>query len=261
MKNQAILGVDFSGAAQAGEKIWVSRAHFDGGKLVFDFLERAADLPGGSSERDHALSALRAWISLQTGAACGLDFPFALQKEALEGDSYATWLEKFTARYPDSAALKASGFEARRGCELVAKVPFSPLNLRLYRQTFHGIADVLAPLRAQGARVLPFDTPDAGQIWLLEICPASLLKRERLYLSYKGKSASQRENRRNIVGEMAARAPFSLPIEMENRAVEDTEGDALDAILAAVCTFRALQRPESLLARREIHRLEGRVYF
>ncbi len=256
-----ILGVDFSGAIQAGEKIWVSRAHFDGETLVFDFLERAADLPGGSSNRDDALLALRNWISTHKGAVCGLDFPFALEKAALGDQNYANWLENFAARYPDSQKLKASGFEARRGCELVAKVPFSPLNLRLYRQTYHGIADILAPLRAAGARVLPFDAPENGAIWLLEICPASLLKREKLYLSYKGKSALQRGNREFIAREMANRIPFSLSESMQNRALDDTEGDALDAILAAICTFKALRKPETLAAQSEIERQEGRVYF
>ena len=62
VSNLEILGVDFSGAVQAGQKIWVSRAHFDGEKLCFDFLERAADLPGGSPNRNDALDALRSWI-------------------------------------------------------------------------------------------------------------------------------------------------------------------------------------------------------
>ncbi len=246
---------------QAGEKIWSSRAHFDGQTLTFDFLERAADLPGGGEARDFALAALRNWISAHAGAACGLDFPFSLQKEALGEGNYANWLSKFAGRYPDSAALRDCGFDARRATDIAAKTPFSPLNLRLYRQTYHGIGEVLAPLQASGACLLPFDAPEDGAIWLLEICPASLLKREKLYLSYKGKSDSQRGNREIILREMAARTPFSLGEAMENRALEDSEGDALDAILAAVCTWKAIQEPESLRAQNELELKEGRVYF
>ncbi|PQV64700.1 hypothetical protein B1R32_104199 [Abditibacterium utsteinense] len=246
---------------EAGQKIWVSRAQFDGEKLSFDFLERAADLPGGNSSRDAALCALRDWIVRHEGAACGLDFPFALQQEALGEEDYATWLRNFPRRYADSQKMKESGFEARRACELVAKVPFSPLNLRLYRQTYHGIAEVLAPLRECGARVLPFDAPIPQKIWLLEICPASLLKREKLYLSYKGKSDLQRQNREIIAREMATRTPFAWSEKMEKRALEDTEGDALDAVLAAICTFNALRKPETLAAQNELEKREGRVYF
>ncbi len=257
--NQPILGVDFSGSIQAGEKIWASRAHFDGQKLRFDFLQRAADLPGGTSNRDEALGALRSWIAAQKGAACGLDFPFALQKEALGGENYGAWLDGFAARYPDSNALKNSGFEARRATDIAAKAPFSPLNLRLYRQTYHGIADVLAPLRAAGARVLPFDAPAEGALWLLEICPASLLKREKLYLSYKGKSAAQRQNRETIAREMAARVPFEWSADLEKAALDDPEGDALDAVLAAICTLNALKAAD--FAASEVEKVEGKVYF
>jgi len=261
VSNLEILGVDFSGAVQAGQKIWVSRAHFDGEKLCFDFLERAADLPGGSPNRNDALDALRSWISSHDCAACGLDFPFALPKEALGEENYATWLQNFAARYPDSQKMKQSGFEARRATDIAAKTPFSPLNLRLFRQTYHGIAEVLAPLQASGALVLPFDPPDPQKTWLLEICPASLLKREKLYLSYKGKSDSQRQNRQTIAREMAARTPFEWSAKIENRAIEDPEGDALDAVLAAICTFNALRKPETLAARDELEKMEGRVYF
>lgn len=258
---QPILGVDFSGALLAGEKIWVSRARFEDGALRFDFLARASDLPGGASERDAALRALRAWIEAQKGAACGLDFPFALEGAALGDEDYLTWLQNVAARFPDAQSFRECGFGARRQTDIAAKTPFSPLNLRLYRQTYHGIRDVLAPLRARGARVLPFEAPQAGQIGLLEICPASLLKKEKLYLSYKGKSAAQRLNRELIAREMAARTPFDWSQDAQKLALDDAEGDALDAILAAVCVLRALQRPASLAARGAVEAREGRVYF
>jgi hypothetical protein len=258
---KTILGVDFSGAALAGEKIWVSRAIFDGATLRFDFLERAADLPYGASEREAAISALRHWVSSHSGAICGLDFPFSLEKSALSEQNYADWLQNFAARFPDAETLQNSGSDARRECDIAAKTPFSPLNLRLYRQTYYGIRDVLAPLRASGARVLPFDEPLNDAIWLLEICPASLLKREKLYLSYKGKSDSQRQNRETILHEMASRAHFELPAEMQKRVLQDAEGDALDAILAAICPHRALMAPQKLRAQNETEKLEGRVYF
>ena len=254
-----ILGVDFSGAILAGEKIWVSRAQFDGEKLIFDFLGRAADLPDGTSERDGALSALRNWISSHRNATCGLDFPFSIAKNAIAEKNYATWLTNFAARFPDAEALRDGASHGKRATDFAAKTPFSPLNLRLYRQTYYGIRDVLAPLHASGACILPFDEPQNGKLWLLEICPASLLKRENLYLSYKGKSDAQRQNREIIAHEMAIRVPFSWSDEMQTRALDDTEGDALDAILAAICVQNALKTAN--FSANEVEKFEGKVYF
>jgi very-short-patch-repair endonuclease len=243
-----ILGVDFSGAAQAGEKIWVSRAHFEGETLRFDFLERAADLPGGSTERAPALAALTKWILANPNAACGLDFPFSLHHQNLE-THWRDWLST-VSRFDDAQTFKAAFVDERRRTDINAKAPFSPLNMRLFRQTFHGIRDVLSPLSSMCA-VLPLDEAETGRTWLMEICPASLLKKENLYLSYKGKSDLQRQNRETIWREMKARAACSSTPEIDERAFVDTEGDALDALLAAICVMRALSKPEQLRARDE----------
>jgi len=134
------------------------------------------------------------------------------------------------------------------------------------RQTFHGLRDVVLPLVESGAIALPFDELPFDEIenenlWLLEICPASLLKKQKLYLSYKGKSISQRENREIILRQMQQRVGLKISEEISERVFDDTEGDALDAVLAAVCTFRAMQNPENLRARSEREKFEGRVYF
>lgn len=256
---KTILGVDFSGAAQAGLKIYVSRARFVDETLRFDFLERAADLPNGSPERAPALAALTKWISGHPNAACGLDFPFSLHHQNLENLNWRDWVSGLS-QFDDAQTFKDAFVDERRRTDLNAKTPFSPLNLRLFRQTFHGIRDVLLPLSSTCA-VLPFDETEPDKTWLLEICPASLLKKEKLYLSYKGKSEPQRQNRETIWTEIKRRASCSSTKLIDERAFVDTEGDALDALLAAICVVRALQPSQSLRARDEIERLEGRVYF
>lgn len=265
---RSILGVDFSGAVLAGEKIWVSRAHWDGKALAFDTLENAIDLPGSAAERDVALPALRQWIGGHTHTACGFDFPFSLEYHEIGDQNYFTWLAKMPERFNDPETFRAAYAGQRRRTDIAAKTPFSPLNHRLFRQTYYGIREVLAPLRASGAQILPFEEPRNGALWLMEICPASLLKKEGLYLSYKGKSASQRENREIIASEMALRTPFlfseppfSFSERMRERIIDDTEGDALDAVLAAICTHRALQVPEQVTARDDIEKKEGKVYY
>ena len=194
---QTILGVDFSGAALAGLKIWVAHATLEDGVLHFHELQRGADLPDSGEARDLVLPALVKWIFGFTSPVCGFDFPFSLAHEAV-GDDWLLWLQNEVVPCPDAETFKAQFPDTRRQTDVQAKTPFSPLNLRLYRQTFHGLRDVIAPLVAQGARALPMQEAALDVPWLLEICPASLLKKEKLYLSYKGKSGAQRANREII---------------------------------------------------------------
>jgi hypothetical protein len=229
--------------------------------LTFLELRRAADLPDGGAERDPALAALLSWLEEYPGAAIGCDFPFALTETVLDRISWESWLFSLAGRFADAEAMRAAYPEEKRQTDVVAKTPFAPLNLRLYRQTFHGLRDLLAPLVQQGARVLPFHDPEPGRTWLLEVCPASLLKREKLYLSYKGKSPQQVINREEILREMTSRTGALIPEAIAERAIANSEGDALDAILAALVTARVLRQPEGLQSRNELERSEGRVYF
>ena len=97
MTTRPILGVDFSGAALAGEKIWIARAHFDNQKLVFDELNSAAALPGGAPAREVALTALVEYIQSLEAPICGFDFPFSLQSDELDPAQLAR-LGDFAAR-------------------------------------------------------------------------------------------------------------------------------------------------------------------
>ena len=170
--------------------------------------------------------------------------------------------------YSDAEAFAAAFPDARRETDRNAKTPFSPLNLRLFRQTFHGLRDVILPLVENGALALPFDElpsdemeTETEKLWLLEICPASLLKKQKLYLSYKGRSTLQRENREAILQQTKERTRLKMSEEISQCIFEDTEGDALDAVLAAVCVFRALQNPANFRSQSERQKFEGRVYF
>lgn len=255
-----ILGIDFSGAALAGQKIWVAGAHCEGETLVFDQLARAADLPAGAPERDGALKALCAWIQTFEAPVCGFDFPFSLAAPEVDAATWRDWVLGLPARFQEADAFRAAFEGHKRATDRAAKTPFAPLNLRLYRQTFHGIAHVLAPLLRGGALALPFEAPREDATWLIEICPASLLKAERLYFSYKGKSAAQQANRARILQEVTAKFDLQLAPAMQSAAHDDAEGDALDAILAAVCAKRALEQ-DDWTARGKTEQLEGRVYF
>lgn len=57
MRRREIHGIDFSGAAKAGRKIWIASARVVRGRLTIDACRRAAGLPGTSAwARAHPLS-------------------------------------------------------------------------------------------------------------------------------------------------------------------------------------------------------------
>ncbi len=261
-----ILGVDFSGASDAGRKIWLSRGTLDErGRLHVEACRRAADLPGGSAERTAALSALRAEI-VASRCVCGLDFPIGLPRALLNGDDWRAFLAGFAGRYADAAGFReactvaAGGRELRRATDLAARTPFCPYNLRLYRQTYYGIRDVIRPLvLSGGARVLPMQQDEVREsgAWattlrrgsiLIEICPASLLKRLDRYVAYKGRSDAHRRERARLLADVCEREQLVLPgRELRATYLDDPEGDALDSLLAAAATARAV-RSEALLS-------------
>ncbi len=253
-----IYGVDFSGAVDAGRKIWIAGGQADADGLHLSICLQAAALPGGSIKRDPALAALRTFITAQTEAAFGLDFPFSL---ALPELPYATWSEfarRFPEDYPEPAALL--GRNARRLTDHEAKTPFAPGNLRLYRQTYYGLRDLLAPLvAADAARVVPMQPPTPGKPLLAEICPASTLKRLGLYAPYKGQSAAHRTQRERILRHLQRRG-LTLEAGIEALLLEDAEGDALDSAIAAFTTADCAQRGAFHQPDQPPYTLEGRVY-
>lgn len=242
-----VIGVDFSGARDAGRRIWIAAgSSLPGGSLRIDSCVRAADLPGGGPGREAALAALRARIASEGPCVVGLDFPFSLPRALVPDPSWEDFIRAFPRRYRDAEAFRAAclaaagGRELRRATDRAARVPFSAYNLRLYRQTFHGIRDVLVPLVTAGAaRASPLQPADPAKPLLLEICPASTLKAARRYLPYKGRDARRRAARRAILAR--AEADLGAPLEpaLRRPIVADAGGDALDAVLAALAAGRA----------------------
>ena len=157
----------------------------------------------------------------------------------------------------------SGGHEIKRITDIESQTPFSPYNLRLYRQTYHGIRDVLHPLvRDQLVCVLPMQSALPGKPWILEICPASTLKRKGLYLSYKGRTNAHHAARAFVLESLEATGPLSIPAQGVRSAIlEDRGGDALDSVIAAFATFRTLRHPALLAVESsDAYALEGYVY-
>ena len=263
-----VYGVDFSGAKNAGKKIWVASGVMDGDALRIKDCYWAEDLPGSGRSRDRCLAALRDFIKREQTAVFGLDFPFGLPRDLVE--EYACWEDfvlSFPDRYSSPEAFRRACREADGGRELKrvtdrqSQTPFSPYNLRLYRQTYFGIRDVLHPLvREQLAYVLPMQSALPGKPWVLEICPASTLKQEALYQPYKGRREAHRKAREHILREIEEKA-LSIPAKSRAEIMADCEGDVLDSVIAAFATFRTLHNPAGLIPEgNDAYKLEGYVY-
>jgi hypothetical protein len=260
-------GLDFSGGVDAGRKIWVAGGMLDGDDLQVEICCPAESLPNSARRRAAALSALREFIAARRDAVFGCDFPFGLPGELVEQPTWEAFVEAF-AVWPDAEAFRdgcrsaTGGREPKRCTDREARTPFASFNARLYRQTYHGIRDVLAPLMRDGViSVPPMQAAHPDRAWLLEICPASTLKRMGLYLPYKGRTAEHRAARARILDAVIVDGRLTIPSHFRDLALGDPDGDALDAIIAAATAARTVRRPLQPAADAwPNYRIEGYVY-
>lgn len=240
----------------------------DSGPLIVQRLLHGEQLPNSGRTRDRCLPALTDWISGQGSCAIGLDFPFGLPKLLLEFKRWEDFVIRFPTRFPSPESFRswcnahAGGKELKRLTDRLAKTPFSPYNLRMFRQTYWGIVGVLNPLvMRQKAVTLPMQPMRASVPWLLETCPASLLKRLGLYVPYKGKEKKFHQGRRHIVNSLLEHGRVKYSRGLKKVMLDDIGGDALDATLAALAVSRALRHPDFPCPEwREDYSLEALVY-
>ncbi len=266
-----VYGVDFSGAKDAGKKIWIASGVIEDGVLRIEDCRRGDALTGSGKGRDRCLTALRDFIERQEGAcAFGIDFPFGLPRALVKQDNWEDFVLSFPGSYSNPEEFRyicrvaAGGSELKRVTDRESRTPFSSYNLRLYRQTYFGIRDVLHPLvRDRLAYVLPMQSALPDRPWVLEICPASTLKRENLYLRYYKRGTDESyATRARILEGIEATGILSIPArEVRSAVLEDRHGDALDSVIAAFATFRAIRNPVCLTVEdNEAYTLEGYVY-
>jgi hypothetical protein len=257
-----VYGVDFSGAADAGKCIWIAEATVRDGFLSVRHCYPARDLPGSGVARQPALAALRELISSRPDAVFGIDVPFGLPSALVDESSWPDFATRFVGRYADADAFKAAcseraeGRELKRRTDREARTPFSAYNLRLYKQTFHGLNDVIGPLVAdRSAAAMPMQDRAVGRALLVEVCPASTLVLNGVNEPYK--RPDRRDARARIVEWLVRTTPMAIPADLRARAVGDPKGDAVDALIAAGAAARALTT--SAVAS-TTHMVEGYVY-
>ena len=156
----------------------------------------------------------------------------------------------------------------RRLTDIEEKAPFDPYHYRISYQTFHGMRDVLAPLRRRRhTAILPFQyrrLASARRV-LVEACPASTLKRLGLpHQNYKqpegGPLTRKRlRTRRHILDGLSRHVHIG---DTDRRRIMRNGGaDALDAVIAAVGALRSWRDTDHRgVARHPRYPREGRLY-
>ena len=267
-----VYGVDFSGGKQAGKKIWIAQALPYRRGIVVQTCAPATEFLSCPAARDDVLPALRQFIARAENAAFGCDFPFSLPRELIAAESWAEFIAEFPARFRTetefrerclATAVDATGRkELRRRTDVEARAPFCAYNLRIFRQTYYGITHLLRPLVADNlVNVPPLHYSEDDAPWVMEVCPASTLKAFGLYGSYKDARGSI-QARENILLALkdAGRVTFSDG-HVRQRVIADAHGDALDSVIAADATFRAIADPERIVqAHRFPYYLEACIF-
>eukprot|EP00435_Cladocopium_sp_Y103_P006019 s5314_g1.t3 len=265
-----IYGIDFSGAADAGKKMFVAKCALlkkprDLTLLVHSVLP-ARQLPGGGLSPQEATAAVRSELLAatkdQVTVVVGVDSPPAIAKEFMTGN-WTTWARQFSKVYqtPEAFREATSVFdgskrrEPKRWTDVEHKTPLPPQNLRMYKQTWWAIKGIFAPLSQQGFCVVPC-MDFSGSHVLMESCPASVLKRLELYTEpYKGKTAKHGQRRRVILDHLKIGVPIGrnsktlLSVQMADpkllpALVADSGADALDAVLAALGAACSISRED-----------------
>jgi hypothetical protein len=221
-------GVDFSGADS-------------GGRAKIVIATRRGDSPV-SIRRGVDRSGLRKAI-LETAEAeerhmWRIDAPFSVplavyDRHEIEHDwhALARWMRGFESARDWRRALRTvNRKEPRRTCDREARTPMAPMNLRVFKQTWTVVCEVLLPLAEAGVHIAPVHVTDSPAI-VCEACPASVLTFRAI--SPRGYKGRTEENHARRVELCRLLMSWGIPVSTRDAdaAVRDAEGDVLDALL------------------------------
>ena len=269
----AIYGIDFSGAVDAGRKIWISLAMIKGGVLEIRDCFPGLSLPDSGRKLHDCLSALVKFIAQSPEQYFRVGFSFWRPRAILENLGCENWLQfifSFPNKFDDPHDFKrkckelAGNREAKRMTDRDSHTPFSPYNLWIFKQTYYGIKDILYPLLQKGrACVIPMQEIIDDKPLILEICPRSTLVGEKIAdKKYKGKTKEHFENRRHILKRLTDKNVIIPNKKLSRLICADPAGDALDSVIAAYAVSNSLLNPTFPFPPgwKKEYALEGYVY-
>ncbi|MBL0276667.1 MAG: DUF429 domain-containing protein [Anaeromyxobacter sp.] len=230
-----VVGIDWSGAADASRKVWAATIvlHPSGPRL------ESVRRPFSERGPEAVSSVLGTWLSRGEYDVAGLDFCFGLEASHLsrlglptEGPSR---LGREVARaFCTPEELRAAVVtEKKRDTDEKSDAPFAPTNLRMYKQTYWG----LRALAETPATLPPWSF--AGDRVVVEVLPAAVARWLGCTSTYKGRGEVAKNQRKDLLARLSSATGMAVGPDDAKQIVEDEEGDACDAVLAALAAASA----------------------
>ena len=237
-----IHGVDFSGADGGGAaKIRIAER---------ELSSRSAVAVRPRVDRNGLRKAILASQDDGRRHIWRIDAPFGLPLEcfaekrpeglALSTDGSFTWraVAEWMNTYPNARAWRGamrdmSRREPKRACDRALATPMAPMNLRVFKQTYTVITEILLPLAREGVAIDPVELPLGATpaVRVCEGCPASVLRHHGWpHKGYKGGGDPPRRLREEFV-RLLRKEGLEIASETAVEAIHDEEGDLLDALI------------------------------
>ena len=246
-------GVDFSGADSGGAaKIRVITRDMSSLRTPVESM--------GRLDRRGLVRAILASREDTRAHVWRVDAPMSIPAEivrefGLANDwmAVARWMQGLASpRLWRGAVRERTRREPRRACDIAMNTPMSPLNLRVFKQTWTFMCEVLLPLAEEGIRIEPCLPGTSGDVVVCEGCPASILHLKGWpKRGYKGAGDPPMKVRAEII-RLLSDSKVSIPPQIVSEAIQDEEGDMLDAIILTMPTVAAVVP--------EVAMVEGWVY-
>lgn len=188
-----------------------------------------------------------------------IDAPMGLPIQTLRAHGVAeNWLAgaKWCAQAGSPRAWRTtlrevSREEPRRRTDAEARTPMAPMNLRIFKQTWTLICEVLLPLHDAGVSIAPMATT-AAKTTICEGCPASVLQQLGWPArGYKGEGEPP-QRVRAMIARRLGEIGIPLSKNLQQKVVDDTEGDLLDALILLTPPIQTVVAAEGMI--------EGWVY-
>jgi hypothetical protein len=258
-----VLGVDFSGASDAGRSLWLTEARCADDGMVIEDCYRAADEWGASREAAHAGLQSRITDGFDV---VGLDFPFSLPQALLDEHCDGEWaglIEWLTLDGPADPDTFASTCRStarehtgdgtatlRRETDL-RRAALCPYDRMVQYQTFYGIQNVLAGVADDPAVAVAPMQHEEAPTRVVEVYPAATFGWLGLYREgYKGDKRARRET--NVAGI----EDCSVDVATFRETCTESH-DALDSLAAALSAGRVATTDDPPL---HGSRDEGHIY-
>lgn len=225
-------GVDFSGSDAGGAAGIRIATRESGPQGVVERIERI--------DRAGLRRRIVAGLDTEDAHQWLIDAPFGVPLATLEAcgieatwEATVRWMASFDSPRDWRRGVRSmTRKEPRRTADRNSWTPLASMNLRIFKQTWTAMVELLVPLAAAGVRVEPLAGPGDSKVVVAEGCPASLLKRAGdSARGYKGPTEGNRQRRAEILD--TARKDWGLRIaeEAASQAVAGQGGDDLDAVL------------------------------